>query len=126
MTVDGGGVVVDAGTFPWDNGNFPQMTEPTESYGGISWWGNFAEYGFLTKLRSEQLRDIGASLSPHSAFLLIQGVETLPQRMREHVVGQLLVRPRQLDAGMGDPDGDGPGIVGGRRRHGSKRQERND
>ena len=80
-----GGVVVDAGTFPWDNGNFPQMTEPTESYGGISWWGNFAEYGFLTKLRSEQLRDIGASLSPHSAFLLIQGVETLPQRMREHV-----------------------------------------
>ncbi|KQS68881.1 O-acetylhomoserine aminocarboxypropyltransferase/cysteine synthase family protein [Modestobacter sp. Leaf380] len=80
-----GGVVVDAGTFPWDNGRFPQMTEPTESYGGISWWGNFAEYGFLTKLRSEQLRDIGASLAPHSAFLLLQGVETLPQRMREHV-----------------------------------------
>ena len=80
-----GGVVVEAGTFPWDNGRFPQMTEPTESYGGLSWWGNFAEYGFLTKLRSEQLRDIGASLSPHSAFLLLQGVETLPQRMREHV-----------------------------------------
>lgn len=80
-----GGVVVDAGTFPWDNGRFPQMTEPTDSYGGLSWWGNFAEYGFLTKLRSEQLRDIGASLSPHSAFLLLQGVETLPQRMREHV-----------------------------------------
>ncbi len=80
-----GGVVVDAGTFPWDNGRFPQMTEPAESYGGISWWGNFAEYGFLTKLRSEQLRDIGAALAPHSAFLLLQGVETLPQRMREHV-----------------------------------------
>ncbi|MSW64251.1 MAG: aminotransferase class V-fold PLP-dependent enzyme, partial [Actinobacteria bacterium] len=46
-----GGVVVEAGTFPWDNGRFPQMTEPTESYGGLSWWGNFAEYGFLTKLR---------------------------------------------------------------------------
>ena len=80
-----GGVVVDAGTFPWADGRFPQMTEPTPSYGGLSWWGNFAEYGFLTKLRSEQLRDIGASLSPHSAFLLLQGVETLPQRMREHV-----------------------------------------
>ena len=80
-----GGVVVDAGTFPWDNGKFPAMTEPVSSYGGLSWWGNFAEYGFLTKLRSEQLRDIGASLSPHSAFLLLMGVETLPQRMREHV-----------------------------------------
>ncbi|WP_369068533.1 O-acetylhomoserine aminocarboxypropyltransferase/cysteine synthase family protein [Kineococcus terrestris] len=80
-----GGVVVDAGTFPWDNGRFPSMTEPVASYGGLSWWGNFAEYGFLTKLRSEQLRDIGATLSPHSAFLLLMGVETLPQRMREHV-----------------------------------------
>ncbi|WP_432573404.1 O-acetylhomoserine aminocarboxypropyltransferase/cysteine synthase family protein [Kineococcus sp. SYSU DK005] len=80
-----GGVVVDAGTFPWDNGRFPAMTEPVASYGGLSWWGNFAEYGFLTKLRSEQLRDIGATLSPHSAFLLLMGVETLPQRMREHV-----------------------------------------
>ena len=80
-----GGVVIDAGTFPWDNGKFPAMTEPVASYGGLSWWGNFAEYGFLTKLRSEQLRDIGATLSPHSAFLLLMGVETLPQRMREHV-----------------------------------------
>lgn len=80
-----GGVVVDAGTFDWGNGNFPTLTEPVASYGGLTWWGNFGEYGFLTKLRSEQLRDIGATLSPHSAFLLLQGVETLPQRMREHV-----------------------------------------
>ncbi len=80
-----GGVVVDAGTFDWGNGRYPTMTEPVASYGGLSWWGNFGEFGFLTKLRSEQLRDIGASLSPHSAFLLLQGVETLPQRMREHV-----------------------------------------
>jgi O-acetylhomoserine (thiol)-lyase len=80
-----GGVVVDAGTFDWGNGKFPAMTEPTASYGGLRWWDNFGEYGFLTKLRSEQLRDIGAALSPHSAFLLLQGVETLPQRMREHV-----------------------------------------
>lgn len=80
-----GGVVVESGRFDWGNGNFPTMTEPVPSYNGLSWWGNFGEYGFLTKLRSEQLRDIGASLSPLSAFLLIQGVETLPQRMDAHM-----------------------------------------
>ncbi|WP_138734109.1 O-acetylhomoserine aminocarboxypropyltransferase/cysteine synthase family protein [Modestobacter excelsi] len=80
-----GGLVVDAGTFDWGNGRFPGMTEPSDSYGGIRWWDNFGEYGFLTKLRSEQLRDVGATLAPHSAFLLLMGIETLPQRMREHV-----------------------------------------
>jgi O-acetylhomoserine (thiol)-lyase len=80
-----GGVVCESGRFPWGNGRFPQMTDPIPSYGNLTWWGNFQEYGFLTKLRSEQLRDIGATLSPHSAFLLLQGVETLPQRMRAHV-----------------------------------------
>jgi O-acetylhomoserine (thiol)-lyase len=80
-----GGVVVDAGTFDWGNGRFPTMTEPVPAYGDVTWWGNFGEYGFLTKLRVEQLRDIGPSLSPHSAFLLLQGIETLPQRMEEHV-----------------------------------------
>jgi O-acetylhomoserine (thiol)-lyase len=80
-----GGVVIESGRFDWGNGNFPQMTEPVPSYGGLSWWGNFQEFGFLTKLRAEQLRDIGATLSPHSAFLLIQGVETLPQRMEAHM-----------------------------------------
>lgn len=80
-----GGVVVESGTFPWDNGKFPQMTDHVPSYGGLSWWGNFGEYGFLTKLRAEQLRDFGPSLTPQAAFQLIQGVETLPQRMEEHV-----------------------------------------
>ncbi|MDZ7929092.1 MAG: O-acetylhomoserine aminocarboxypropyltransferase/cysteine synthase family protein [Rhodococcus sp. (in: high G+C Gram-positive bacteria)] len=80
-----GGVVVESGRFDWGSGKFPQMTEPVASYGGLSWWGNFGEYGFLTKLRSEQLRDIGGALAPHSAFTLIQGVETLPQRMDAHV-----------------------------------------
>ena len=82
-----GGVVVDAGRFDWGNGNFPQMTEPVPSYGGLNWWGNFQEFGFLTKLRAEQLRDVGATLAPHSAFLLLQGVETLPQRMEAHMAG---------------------------------------
>ncbi|MDN5931269.1 MAG: O-acetylhomoserine aminocarboxypropyltransferase/cysteine synthase [Pseudonocardia sp.] len=80
-----GGVVIESGRFDWGNGNFPQMTEPIPSYGGLNWWGNFQEFGFLTKLRAEQLRDVGATLSAHSAFLLLQGVETLPQRMEEHV-----------------------------------------
>lgn len=80
-----GGVVVESGKFDWGNGNFPSMTEPVPSYNGVSWWGNFGEYGFLTKLRSEQLRDIGPSLAPQSAFSLIQGLETLPQRMDAHL-----------------------------------------
>lgn len=80
-----GGVVVEGGRFDWGNGKFPRMTEPVPSYGGIEWWGNFGEYGFLTQLRSEQLRDVGPALSPHSAFLLLQGVETLPQRMDAHL-----------------------------------------
>ncbi|NIL84671.1 L-methionine gamma-lyase [Rhodococcus fascians] len=86
-----GGVVVESGRFDWGRGKFPQMTEPVASYGGLSWWGNFGEYGFLTKLRSEQLRDIGAALAPYSAFTLIQGVETLPQRMDAHVANARVV-----------------------------------
>lgn len=80
-----GGVVVESGRFNWGNGNFPSMTEPVPSYNNVSWWGNFGEYGFLTKLRSEQLRDIGPALAPQSAWNLLQGVETLPQRMDAHV-----------------------------------------
>ena len=86
-----GGVVIESGRFNWGNGRFPQMTEPIPSYGGLSWWGNFQEFGFLTKLRSEQLRDIGPALSPHSAFLLLQGVETLPQRMEAHLANTRVV-----------------------------------
>ncbi|UBH05430.1 O-acetylhomoserine aminocarboxypropyltransferase [Leucobacter sp. Psy1] len=86
-----GGVVVEAGTFNWGNGKFPSMTEPVESYGGIRWWDNFGEYGFLTKLRTEQLRDIGPALSPQSAFNLLQGIETLPQRIDAHVANARVV-----------------------------------
>ena len=80
-----GGVVVDSGRFQWDNGNFPLMTSPVPSYGGLSWWGNFGEYAFCTRLRAEQLRDVGPTLSPFNAFLLLQGIETLPQRMDAHL-----------------------------------------
>lgn len=86
-----GGVVIEKGTFDWGNGRFPQMTEPVESYGGIKWWDNFGEYGFLTKLRTEQLRDIGPALSPQAAFNLLQGVETLPQRIDAHLANARIV-----------------------------------
>jgi O-acetylhomoserine (thiol)-lyase len=75
-----GGVVAEAGRFDWGNGRFPAMTEPVASYGGLRFWENFGEYGFLTKLRVEQLRDVGACLSPFNAFLLLQGTETLALR----------------------------------------------
>mgnify|MGYP000193269679 CR=1 FL=1 len=80
-----GGVVVESGRFDWDNGKFPLFEEPVPSYGGLTWSGNFGEYAFLTRLRAEQLRDIGPVLSAQSAFLLAQGVETLPYRMQAHV-----------------------------------------
>ena len=80
-----GGVVVESGRFDWAGERFPLFDQPVPSYGGLNWHGNFGEYAFLTRLRAEQLRDIGPALAPHSAFLLAQGVETLPFRMRAHV-----------------------------------------
>jgi O-acetylhomoserine (thiol)-lyase len=92
-----GGVVVESGKFDWGNGRFPRMTETVPSYGGLRYWENFGEYAFCTRLRAEQLRDIGAVLAPHSAFLLLQGVETLPQRMDAHVRNALEIA-RWLEA----------------------------
>jgi O-acetylhomoserine (thiol)-lyase len=80
-----GGVVVESGRFDWSNHNFPLFEETVKHYGDLTWSGNFGEYAFLTRLRAEQLRDIGPALAPHSAFLLAQGVETLPYRMQAHV-----------------------------------------
>jgi len=80
-----GGAIVESGLFDWGSGRFPTMTEPVPSYNGLKFWENFGEYAFCTKLRVEQLRDIGASMSPMNAFLLLQGIETLPVRMDSHV-----------------------------------------
>ena len=79
------GVVAEAGTFNWGNGRFPGFTDPVPSYGGLRFWENFGEYAFCTKLRVEQLRDMGAAMSPFSAFLLLSGLETLALRMDVHV-----------------------------------------
>ncbi len=86
-----GGVIVESGRFPWDNGRFPHMTEPVASYGGLRFRENFGEYAFCTKLRVEQLRDVGACLSPFNAFMLLQGLETLALRMDAHVANAAAV-----------------------------------
>ena len=80
-----GGVVVDAGTFDWSNGRFPTIAEPSTAYHGLRFHETFGMYGFLMKLRAETLRDLGASLSPFTAFLYVLGLETLPVRMERHV-----------------------------------------
>jgi len=85
-----GGVVVDSGKFKWNNGKFPEFTEPDPSYHGLKFWdvfGNFPSLGnvaFIIKIRVQLLRDLGACLSPFNAFLLLQGLETLPLRLRQH------------------------------------------
>ncbi len=80
-----GGVVVDSGEFNWSNGRFPVVADPSPAYHGLAFHETFGVYGYLMKLRAESLRDLGAALSPFNAFLLAQGIETLPLRMRQHV-----------------------------------------
>lgn len=80
-----GGVVVESGRFDWDNPRFPLFNETVPHYGGLNWHGNFGEYAFLTRLRAEQLRNIGPALSPQAAWQLALGVETLPLRVQQHV-----------------------------------------
>jgi O-acetylhomoserine (thiol)-lyase len=92
-----GGVLVDGGKFQWNNGKFPEFTEPDPSYHGLKFWdtfGNFPGLGnvaFIIKARVQLLRDIGAALSPFNAFQLLQGLETLPLRQRQHCENALAV-----------------------------------
>lgn len=81
-----GGVLVDGGTFDWEaSGRFPTLTEPYEGYHGIDFVDEFGPAAFAARARTEGLRDFGASMSPDTAFHLIQGCETLPVRMERHV-----------------------------------------
>lgn len=86
-----GGVVVESGRFNWHSDKFPLFGQPVPSYGGLQWSGNFGEYAFLTRLRAEQLRDIGPTLPATSAAQLAQGVETLPYRIQAHVDNAAIV-----------------------------------
>ena len=80
-----GGVLVESGKFPWDNGNFPMMTEPSRGYHGVRFYETFGDFAFMMKCRMETLRTLGPNLSPMSAFMLLQGLETLHVRMDRHV-----------------------------------------
>ena len=85
-----GGIIVDSGNFKWNNGKFPEFTQPDPSYHGIKYWdifGNFPGLGnvaFIFKTRVQLLRDLGPALSPFNAFLFLQGLEDLPLRQRRH------------------------------------------
>ena len=80
-----GGVIVESGKFPWDNGKFPEMTEPSRGYHGVRFHETFGDFGFTMKCRMETLRTMGPCLAPINAFLLLQGLETLHVRMDRHV-----------------------------------------
>ena len=86
-----GGVIVESGTFPYDNGNFPILTEPSPAYHDLQFWENFREYGYLMRARVELMRDVGAAPSPFSSFLFLLGLETLALRMQKHVSNARLV-----------------------------------
>ena len=86
-----GGVIVESGKFPWDNGNFPDMTEPSRGYHGVRFYETFGDFGYTMKARMETLRTLGAALSPFNSFLLLQGLETLHVRMDRHCANALAV-----------------------------------
>ena len=79
-----GGVVIDAGTFDWTNGKFPEFTEPSAGYHGLVYSEAIGAAAFIAKIRIEGLRDYGGALSPFNAFQIIQGLETLELRIQKH------------------------------------------
>ncbi len=86
-----GGVIVESGKFPWDNGKFPVMMEPSKGYHGVRFYETFGDFGYIMKARVETLRTFGPALSPFNSFLFIQGLETLHLRMERHCSNALAV-----------------------------------
>ena len=86
-----GGAVVDGGKFPWNNGKFPELTEPDPSYHGLKYWEALGSLSYILKMRVTLLRDTGACLSPFNAFQFLQGLETLHVRMPRHVENARIV-----------------------------------
>jgi O-acetylhomoserine (thiol)-lyase len=92
-----GGLIVDSGKFNWGNGKFPEFSEPDPSYHGLVYWDVFKDFAglgnvaFIFKIRLSLLRDMGAAISPFNSFLLLQGFETLPLRIRQHSENGLAV-----------------------------------
>nr|WP_281285464.1 PLP-dependent transferase [Deferribacter autotrophicus] len=94
-----GGAIIEKGDFNWENGKFPEFTNPDESYHGLIYWDAFGNHdkavvkgiSFVIKIRLQLLRDIGAYISPFNAFMIIEGLETLPLRMKKHCENALEV-----------------------------------
>lgn len=92
-----GGSIVDSGKFAWNNGKFPELTDPDPSYHGLKYWDTFSDFpglgnvAFVFKVRLQLLRDTGAALSPFNSFLLLQGLETLHLRIERHSENALKV-----------------------------------
>ncbi len=86
-----GGAIVESGRFPWNNGKFPGMTEPSRGYHGVRFFETFGDFGFTMRARMETMRTFGPALSPFNAWMLLQGMETLPLRMDRHCANALAV-----------------------------------
>jgi O-acetylhomoserine (thiol)-lyase len=86
-----GGVIVDSGTFPWNNGKFPEFTGPNPGYNGLKLFDAFGNLSFIIKARVETLRDLGSALSPFNAHAFITGLETLALRVERHCQNALAV-----------------------------------
>jgi O-acetylhomoserine (thiol)-lyase len=86
-----GGVIVDSGNFDWTNGKFPDFTNPDPSYHGIIYTKEFDKFAYLTKARVQLMRDLGTVISPFNSFLLLQGLETLSLRVKQHCENALEV-----------------------------------
>ena len=86
-----GGILIDSGKFDWANGKFPGLSQPDPSYHGLTFTEHFGPAAYIAKARVQCLRDLGPALSPFSAFLLLQGLETLPLRMERHCANALAV-----------------------------------
>jgi O-acetylhomoserine (thiol)-lyase len=79
-----GGIIVDSGKFNWQNGKFPEITEPDSTYHGLNYIEKFGASAYIAKARLQLMRDLGACMSPFNAFLFLLGLETLPVRMERH------------------------------------------
>jgi O-acetylhomoserine (thiol)-lyase len=86
-----GGLIIDSGRFNWANGRFPEFTTPTPAYHGLVYVDAFKELAYITKVRVQLLRNLGAALSPFNAFLFLQGLETLSLRVQRHSDNALAV-----------------------------------
>jgi O-acetylhomoserine (thiol)-lyase len=86
-----GGVIVESGKFDWGNGNFPEFTTPSPGYHGVIFHETFGDFGYTMKARMEVMRTFGPALAPLNAWLLLQGIESLPVRMDRHCANALAV-----------------------------------